>query len=355
MKLSKSTLIQTAIWVSIIAIACFAGNAEDKPLTFYLFAFARVFCLALFFNLAYHFLLPLYFSGKKKAFFILSPLFFVLYVGYSVIQDKIIWNYQEKTKIQTEQTHPYKHKKHWSFLMIGPVFLGLIAFGLAASLRGFSAYEKKKKDADEANRRRLEAELALLKSQINPHFLLNTLNNLYAIALTDPEKTPNALLKLSDMVKFILYDCQKTNITLEEDLDFISNYIELQRLRLAHNMEVRFETTIARDKFEKSLDKTQIPKIEPMILIPFIENAFKHGLTTKEKCEIFISIVFDKNSLNLTVENQVFLQKNKENGNISGIGLINTQQRLEQSYPNKHDLKIENDGKFHKVTLKLIL
>jgi two-component system, LytTR family, sensor kinase len=353
MKLSSSTIIQSAIWVSILAIACFAGHAEDKSKIFYVFAVVRVLSLAVFFNVVYHLLLPLYFSGKKKAFFIFSPLAFMFYVGYSVLQDKAIWNYNQKA--ENVEIHPYKHKKHWSMLMIGPVFLGLIAFGLAASLRGFSAYEKKKKDADEANRRRLEAELALLKSQINPHFLLNTLNNLYAIALTDPEKTPNALLKLSDMVKFILYDCQKTNITLEEDIDFISNYIDLQRLRLAHNMKVHFETNFKGEKTENSLNKNVSPKIEPMILIPFIENAFKHGLTTKEDCEILISIIFENNNLNLKVKNQVFPQNNKKNGNISGIGLANTQQRLEQSYPNKHHLKIENNGDFHIVTLKLLL
>jgi two-component system, LytTR family, sensor kinase len=342
MKISNSSIIQAVVWLSIIAIAAYAGNAVDKPYEYYFIILFRVFTLAMYFNVLYHGLLPLYFNGKKRAFFVFLPLVFSGYVVFVALTDAFFWTYKKEKFLNKEEVEFHNHSKPWSKKLLPPIFLGLVVLGLASSLRGFSAYEKKKKDAEEANRRRLEAELALLKSQINPHFLLNTLNNLYSIALTEPEKTPDALLKLSEMVKYILYDCQQSKISLTKDLAFIQNYIDLQRMRLAENMQIQYHSEIGNGE------------IEPMILIPFIENAFKHGLTAKKPCEINISIKIEPDKLMLLVENEIYSSKTNEIGQISGIGLENTKQRLEHSYPNKHFLTIEKEGDFHKVSLVLL-
>ena len=197
-----------------------------------------------------------------------------------------------------------------------------------------------------ANRRRAEAEIALLKSQINPHFLLNTLNNLYGIALIQPEKTPEALLKLSNMVKYVLYECANQTVPLDRDLDFVKNYLALQRLRLPPNVNLSVEMP----------ENTPENRIEPMILIPFIENAFKHGLTTRQPCDISISIKTDQRRLVLRVENQDFSEnQSPANPGESGIGLANTRQRLEQSYPSQHQLTIEHNGKKHRIDLTIEL
>jgi two-component system, LytTR family, sensor kinase len=186
----------------------------------------------------------------------------------------------------------------------------------------------------------------LLKSQINPHFLLNSLNNLYALALTAPEKTPDAILKLSEMVAYILYECDKPKVALDHDLRFIENYITLQRLRLPPNATVQVQ-----------LPTSPVPEkvIEPMILISFIENAFKHGLTTKIPCEISIIIKLMGNHLSLWVENIILPPKLSQNGNVSGIGLSNTRQRLLHSYPDQHILSITHDNQKHIVDLQIDL
>jgi len=176
--------------------------------------------------------------------------------------------------------------------------------------------------------------------------LVNTLNNLYVLSLTEPEKTPDGLLKLSEMVNYILYECAKPKVSLALDIEFIENYIALQRMRLSPNVHLQVDLPSA------------VPpeiEIEPMILIPFIENAFKHGLTTKQECDILIAIQLKGKQLNLEVKNPVLPLKPAESGNPSGIGLTNTQQRLEHSYTDKHSLNLYNDGQTHVVKLQINL
>ncbi|MCB0636215.1 MAG: histidine kinase, partial [Lewinella sp.] len=276
----------------------------------------------------------------------LSPLVFLLYLGYSVTVDLTVG---ERTRVQNSratQTEQRHHSKPWTWILLPPTLLGLTLFGAAATFRGFSAFDKKKKAEEEANRRRLEAEIALLKSQINPHFLVNTLNNLYGLALTEPDKTPDALLKLSEMVSYILHECAQPKVPVSHDLAFITNYIALQQLRLPPNAELTLHWP---EEIPEHLE------IEPMILIPFIENAFKHGLTTRQACEISISITISGQELTLQVNNLVLPEKPAQQGNPSGIGINNTRQRLAHAYAGKHELSMDNDGAHHRITLTLNL
>lgn len=346
MKKSTVIILQVAIWIGIWSVFAFTGNTNDRLPGYYLVITLRVLGFALFFNIAYYALLPLYFSGKKRLFYLLLPLMFATYVAMSVTTDLTLGK-PEKMFARTEkQQGHYPKVRPLSWLLIPPIFLGLTIFGVAAAFRGFSEFENKKKGEEEANRRRLEAEIALLKSQINPHFLLNTLNNLYTLSLVDPEKTPDALLKLSEMVGYILYECAKPKVALASDVEFIENYIALQRLRLPPN--VLLQTELPRQLPENS-------QIEPMILIPFIENAFKHGLSTRQQCELVISLTVEDGHLSLVVKNPLINGKPPQAGNPSGIGMANTRQRLEHSYPGKYQLKVDDDGQQHLVELKLNL
>jgi LytS/YehU family sensor histidine kinase len=292
----------------------------------------------------YYALLPLYFAEKKRPFYVLSVLAFIGYIGFSVAVDVNFYNSERQRRAGTEMELP--RTKPIKFLLIPPIVLGLVLFGAAATFRGFAAFESKKKGEQEANRRRLEAEIALMKSQINPHFLLNTLNNLYALSLSEPQKTPEALYKLSEMVSYILHECASPKVSLTRDLQFVRSYIELQRLRLPPNakLSVTLPENLPGDI-----------SIEPMILIPFIENAFKHGLTTKQPCEICIAIAVDGDRLMLEVENMLVPLKQVQVAVPSGIGMANTRQRLDHSYLGKHQLQVEKDGSRHRVELQLDL
>jgi two-component system, LytTR family, sensor kinase len=345
MKTYNRIIIQAAVWLTIWAVFSFTGNNADKLPGFYLLNTLWVLGFVMLFNVFYSLLLPIFFAGKKALFTFMVLLALTGYVGYSVVVDL---NFRIPEKLSTQTPKEGQRERHvpLKYLIIPSIFLGLMLFGAAASVGGLSAFEKKKKSEEEANRRRLEAEIALLKSQINPHFLVNTLNNLYVLSLTEPEKTPDGLLKLSEMVNYILYECAKPKVPLALDIEFIKNYIALQRLRLSPNVHLQVDLPSS---------VPQEIEIEPMILIPFIENAFKHGLTTKQECDILIAIQLRGKQLNLEVKNPILPLKPAESGNPSGIGITNTQQRLEHSYSNKHSLSLINDGQNHVVKLQINL
>lgn len=345
MKTSYAVIIQAAVWITLWVVFSFSGHNEDKLPGFYLLNTLRVLGFVVLFNVFHRLVLPVFFAGKKILFTLAILLALTGYVAYSVATD-VYFGIPEKISTEARKQGQKMREVPMKYLIIPPIFLGLMLFGAAASVGGLSAFEKKKKSEEEANRRRLEAEIALLKSQINPHFLVNTLNNLYVLSLTEPDKTPDGLLKLSEMVNYILHECAKPKVSLALDIEFIENYIALQRLRLPPNAHLQVE-------LPKNVAKEI--EIEPMILIPFIENAFKHGLTTKQECELGVSLHLQGKQLTLEVKNPVLPPKLAYNGNPSGIGMANTQQRLVHSYPNRHHLQVENDGQNHVVKLELNL
>lgn len=346
MKIKSPILVQAVVWIGIWVLFVSVTNPEWVGPNFYWLITLRVLKYALLYNVAYYVLLPIFFRGKKRAFYLLSILTFVTYLGLSVTLDLTLSQSRRTEQRDEKPPSSRSQRARIFFLLFPPTLVGLATFGVAASIRGFAAYEEQKKAEQAANRRRLEAEIALLKSQINPHFLLNTLNNLYALSLTDPEHTPPALYKLSEMVSYILYECASPTVPLRRDLEFIESYIELQRLRLAPNVELRVELPV---------NTPERLRIEPMVLIPFIENAFKHGLTTKGPCDIQVAIHLNGNRLSMTVDNRLLATKPPQQGQPSGVGLTNTRQRLGHSYPGRHELRITEANERHRVELELEL
>jgi len=188
-----------------------------------------------------------------------------------------------------------------------------------------------------------ETELKLLKSQIQPHFLFNTLNNLYSLALEKSDRTPDLIIRLSDMLSYIVYDCKSERVALSKEIDFIKNYIELQKVRY-ETCDIAFSYKIDRD------DKL----IAPMILHTFVDNCFKHGAEKDPGNPwIKINITSDNDLLFLSVINSV--NGHVENDNNPGIGIINTKKRLELMYRERHELVMHNSVKKYAVFLKMQL
>ncbi|NVK48444.1 MAG: histidine kinase [Cyclobacteriaceae bacterium] len=185
------------------------------------------------------------------------------------------------------------------------------------------------------------ANLDFLRSQINPHFLFNALNTLYASALLEnAEKTSDGIQKLGDMMRFMLHENQQAKIPLSREIDYLRNYIDLQMLRFGSqsNLEVDFQIN----------DDSCQGMIAPMLLIPFLENAFKHGISAKEKSWIRMNLRCISGSVHLDLVNSVHSSKSKEKSEeSSGIGLDNVKKRLNLVYPNRHQLNIiSNDTDF---------
>lgn len=189
---------------------------------------------------------------------------------------------------------------------------------------------------------KLKAEIYQLKSQINPHFLFNTLNSIYSLAHHNPEKTQQAVLKLSEIMRYMIYDATAEKIPLPKDIHYLTSYIELQRLRLSDKVTIHYEVKGA----------LQGITIAPMLLSTFVENAFKHGISYTHASNIRIVVeVFDK-TLTLFVGNPVLQGQKSEAG---GVGLQNAKRRLELMYPGNYWLDINQNTQLFTVNLKINL
>ena len=192
-----------------------------------------------------------------------------------------------------------------------------------------------------------KSELHLLQSQLSPHFLFNTLNNLYGLSITDHEKIPALLLKLSELLRYSVYDASDVYVPLKDELAYIRNYIDFEKIRIGTRLKLTTD-------IEEITDARV--RIAPMLLIVFIENAFKHSKNTASH-EIFIDIQLKTwgNSILFSVKNTYGKEEQDQNimNRSSGMGLPNVTKRLELLYPGKHDLSVGQDEMFYKVALQL--
>jgi len=196
----------------------------------------------------------------------------------------------------------------------------------------------------QSEREKLSAELSYLKAQINPHFLFNTLNSIYSLAIEKSDKTAETVVKLSAMMRYVITDASAQYVSLEKELHYIQSYIELQQLRFGSSVPVLF--TVNGNGIGM--------KIAPLVLIPFVENAFKHGVNAEENSEIKILIYYTESELKMEVTNNK-VKTNLREEEKSGLGINNTKNRLMLLYPNKHELLIQENDIDFKVTLVVLL
>lgn len=220
----------------------------------------------------------------------------------------------------------------------------LVTTGLRYFRRGINQQYR----MQEMEAKQLKAELNLLKSQVNPHFLFNTLNNLFSIAQKNKDdETADGLLKLSQLMRYMIYESNVELVSLEKEITYIKNFIELQKLRFDNPELLKVNLQIT-NNFKSIF-------ICPMILIPFIENAFKHGLSVEDHNMIDISLAIENKTLKLKVKNAISNLNTGTDKKNSGIGLDNVKRRLNLVYPNRHVLSINSDKEFFYVDLKIEL
>jgi two-component system, LytTR family, sensor kinase len=213
----------------------------------------------------------------------------------------------------------------------------LITLGILSISTSMVLVQKWQRDAQlrqVQEQQRVETELAFLKAQINPHFFFNTLNNIYALTLIDGETAREALHKLSRLMRYVLYDTQAATTLLSKEVAFVQDYIELMKLRLTDNVTVHFEPP--QPLYDAS--------IAPMLLLPFIENAFKHGVSGVQPSHIHIDMSQpDARHLRVAVRNSRFADKTEPSPERSnGIGLVNTRRRLDLLYPGRYSLTVRD-------------
>lgn len=286
-----------------------------------------------FYYFNYYLLIPLLYLRKKTFAYILSVICsLVVIILFSIICSYLFNYYSGNT-----------------FRLMPPVFghsilLFIVVLFVSLGLRMNAEWKKTEEEKVKIEKEKLNAELSYLKAQVNPHFLFNTLNVIYTLATLKSEHTAEAVMKLSKLMRYVILDAHTPFVSLDKELGYVGNFIELHRLRLANNNHIDFRIS----------GNTEGLQISPFILIPFVENAIKHGTSTIEPMMISIEITLFNNELQFTVKNNKLTTKS-ETQNSTGVGIENTRKRLEMIYKKKHNLQINETAKTFEVKLNLFL
>lgn len=245
---------------------------------------------------------------------------------------------QYKPHPPSQSEHPEKlDRSRWfEISQILAMFCAVLFVSLAIRLNNQWRQVEKEK---------LNTELSYLRAQVNPHFLFNTLNSIYALAIEKSDETAEAITKLSSMMRYVLSETNKPFISLEKEINYISDYIELQKLRLGDTIKLKYTV----------LGKPNGKQIAPLILMTFIENAFKHGVNPEENSTILIEIDMRTNELILTVDNKKVTANRTDLQYQGGLGIVNTRSRLQLLYPSKHELTIADEETDYLICLKIKL
>lgn len=296
-----------------------------------------------FFYVNYLWLIPKYLTKRKFVTYFVF-IFVMLAFTYSANEIYIGQVHRIEAAKRGEEAHERKERnKKPRFRGYNSVLFCFAVLALGTSIKVTQNWYENEKQKKEMENQKLGAELSLLKSQINPHFFFNTLNSIYSLAIIKSDKTSEAVLKLSEIMRYIIYDTERKRVPLSKEVEYIANYIELQRLRLPDLIQVLFTTRIERENLA----------IEPLLLLPFVENAFKHGIDIEKGGQIIISITEQGDRLKLHVENPLVAEAGILEKGSSGIGLANTMKRLKLLY--QDDFKLENGPSGDKYIVDLVL
>ncbi|MBR9919793.1 MAG: sensor histidine kinase [Bacteroidetes bacterium] len=315
---------------------------NTNPIEKVAFSFIFLAAITTFYGNTYGFI-PRFLSKKKWLKYLL--VLFIFTLTLELCRALILALCTIKNELGTSFSQIFADRFLGPLNVSGAVLLGLI-ISLAYSfsrdwILNLSRIEKLEKE-------RTKMELALLKSQLDPHFLFNTLNNLYGLALEEGSpKTANSIAKLGTLMRYNLHDASNPSISLNKEIEYLEKYMDLQLLRLGPNVELRYENSLS------DTDQSRF-QIAPVLLVSFLENAFKYGNHPVEEREIYIQLSLNEDVLKMEIAND--FQEKISASNASGIGLKNVQKRLQLLYPKKHELKFGKtaENKF-RVDLKLEL
>ncbi|MCF2446404.1 sensor histidine kinase [Dyadobacter sp. CY345] len=290
-----------------------------------------------FFYFNYYVLIPNYYFAKKYFRYITIVLgFFCLLILFIHQLDRkpgILKPYPDRPpKVMRMEKPP------GAFENSQTMFLFLVGVVVSLALRINDLLKK-------AEQEKLHTELSYLKAQINPHFLFNTLNSIYSLAIEKSDRTADAVVMLSSLMRYVIRDASESLVPLDKEIEYIQNYVSLQKLRLDDTVFINFQVS----------GSITSQKIAPLILISFIENAFKYGVNPEQKSLIEISIILENEMLDMRVLNNKVRFSSQEADYSGGIGLENTRTRLNFIYPSRHSLMILDNADNFTVDLKLNL
>lgn len=302
-------------------------------------------------------LMPALFNKKKWAWYVFATTAFLIasffihslakeidmFIGKEVVRDF--------AREYPREFHDGMMRQHrtpprgFEFRQFSFVYTFIMVWAVSMVYHLIFQLQESRRHADKVKSSALQSELSFLKAQINPHFLFNTLNNIYSLSLKKSDSTPIAIMKLSNLMRQLTNDTGVDYVNFAEEEKFIADYIELQKLRLTDKTKVIFEVS----------GNFNYLKIAPRLLIPFIDNAFKYGVSNRTESEIIIRILFEINTMKVLIINDIFNPGADSLETSSGIGLENVKRRLNLLYHNKFILDISNKDDKHIVNLEIDL
>ncbi|MDB5007993.1 MAG: ypdA 2 [Mucilaginibacter sp.] len=244
-------------------------------------------------------------------------------------------NLRQLMEVAFHKMGPLKHHGHgyhWDpFILASLIGTSALVIGIGTSITTIQKWQHDKQVHQDMEQDRVTSELSFLKAQINPHFFFNTLNNIYALTLINADTSRKAIHQLSRMMRYVLYDTQNATTLLSQEIAFVKDYISLMQLRLTDVVKIELDSpTVLKDM-----------AMAPMLFLPFVENAFKHGVSATQPSFINITIEQNNSLVELKIDNTIIKEQSNNLEEGSGIGLNNTRRRLDLLYPGKYTLKID--------------
>ncbi|MCB4797731.1 sensor histidine kinase [Neotamlana laminarinivorans] len=338
----KRLILEVLLWLLIGIIIWLNQGTTDAILTENLIVL--IFQAFLIFTVIYFTASNLLFNKKYTLFIVSSVILItVSVIALSYINPLFIDPYQPEFDFNFRP--PPNDGKHPPTHVLIQVLILSISYLFATAIEVFIYLKDRERETMEAKNVNLDNELKLLKSQINPHFLFNALNNIYALSAIDANRTQQSITYLSDMLRYVLYECENDFVPIKKEITYIENYLQLFSLKSSKKHPIHKHFNVENNDL----------KIAPMLFIPFIENALKHGNIEKIK-DVFINIKLEakNNVVNFEIENskpKTVAQKDS----VGGIGIENVKKRLHILYPKKHKLVITETETVFKINLNLEL
>lgn len=340
---NNEVFLHLVFWacVSLLPIVVMFTSSENTNANFERGFVVRFLINPLLFYLNY-FILIKHFLLKKRIFlYVIISLSAVFFINYIVLNLFTISPFDQlPAEVRARLELPFQ-----KFLKyIAPSIISVMFFllgGMVAIIKNYYLREEKNKLIEY---QKVDTELKFLKTQINPHFLFNSLNSIYALVKNHSKDAPEAVIVLSNMMRYMIYECSKPKVPLKKEIEFLDSYVYLQQLRISDKEKVLYLV-------DGSIKETTI---SPLLLVHFIENAFKYGINTIGSTDILIHLNIQNNTLKLIVENEIS-NRRIESEEHSGIGLTNTRNRLELLYPNAHKLTISQKDNRYYVNLEIKL
>jgi two-component system, LytTR family, sensor kinase len=331
--LTKRVVYHISFWFTLLCILTFWEMQTSEGSFWH--SFSNEVVNVLFYVFIYYinseYLIPQYLAKNK----LWSYLGLLIASAFILTPIKVFILFQKFSNFPIDQAHIQEHQPSY-------YLLSLFTAGVSTIVKITSDWAKQTRVQQELETRTMQTELNFLKSQINPHFLFNTLNSLYALTLKKSDAAPEVVIKLSEMMRYMLYECNEPLVPLSKEVSYIRNYLDLEKLR-HKNMDIKFDVEGVMNDMN----------VAPLIFIAFIENAFKHGASNAiEPGFVQIHILIENNEVNMYVENsKAEKQPMMEHKRSGGIGLVNVKRRLDILYPKLYQLDIYDNPNTYGVNL----